>query len=93
MRFEWDAEKARSNLVKHGVAFDLARRVWDDPMHVIVPDRVENDELRWHAIGVVGAEMLLVVVHTYRDDDRCVRIIGARKATRRERRRYEEEAP
>ena len=94
MQFEWDAEKAKSNLAKHGVDFDLAKRVWDDPLHVIVPDRVEDDEQRWHAIGMVGAEMLVVVVHAYRDDDGLrVRIIGARKATRQERRRYEEEAP
>jgi uncharacterized DUF497 family protein len=93
LQFEWDEEKARRNLAKHGVAFELAKRVWDDPMHVIVPDRIEQDEMRWHAIGVVGAETLLVAVHVYRGEgDLNVRIIGARKATRQERRRYEEEA-
>lgn len=93
MQFEWDAEKAKSNLAKHGVGFELAERVWDDPLHVILPDRVEDHEQRWHAIGAVAAEMLLVVVHAYRSDDGLrIRIIGARKATRRERRRYEEEA-
>jgi uncharacterized DUF497 family protein len=39
MRFEWDKGKARSNLAKHGVSFELALRVWDDPLHVIVPDQ------------------------------------------------------
>jgi uncharacterized DUF497 family protein len=39
MRFDWDPEKARRNLAKHGVAFDLAKKVFDDPLHLIVPDR------------------------------------------------------
>jgi uncharacterized DUF497 family protein len=93
VQFEWDKAKARSNLAKHGVSFALAQRVWDDPLHVIVPDRVEDGELRWHAIGAVEGVMLLVVIHAYRgeNEDR-VRIIGARKATRHERRRYEEDA-
>jgi uncharacterized DUF497 family protein len=92
LRFEWDEDKARRNLAKHGIAFDLAKRVWDDPMHVIIPDRIDENEMRWHALGVVGAETLLVVVHVYRGhDDVNIRIIGARKATRQERRHYEEE--
>ncbi|MEO5760584.1 MAG: BrnT family toxin [Mesorhizobium sp.] len=49
MQFEWDPEKARRNLAKHGVTFDLARKVFDDPLHLIVPDRlkmVSNDGTR-----------------------------------------------
>jgi uncharacterized DUF497 family protein len=92
VKFEWDPEKARINLAKHGVPFDLAEEVWDDPLHIILPDRIEDGEERWHAIGMVGAVALLVVVHTYRDQDETrVRIIGARKATRHERKRYEQE--
>lgn len=93
MRFDWDRDKARANIVKHGVPFELARRVWEDPLHVVLPDRVVDGELRWHAIGLVGAVTLLVVVHTYPagEDESTVRIIGARKATSHERRRYEEE--
>ncbi len=93
MPFEWDADKARVNLQKHGVAFELAKRVWDDPLHVILPDRFEDGEQRWHAIGVVSAFTILVVVHTYRDEagEELIRIIGARKATTHERRRYEQE--
>lgn len=93
MRFECDPEKARSNLAKHGVSFDLAKRVWDDPLYLLVPDRIENGEERWHAVGLVGEVVILVVVHTYpdADDSDLVRIIGARKATAQERRRYEEE--
>jgi len=65
VHFAWDPEKARTNLVKHGVAFDLAARVWDDPLHVILPERIEDGEARWHAIGMVGPAALLLVVHTY----------------------------
>jgi len=95
VRFDWDPGKARTNLAKHGVSFELARRVWDDPLHVIVPDRVIDGEQRWHAIGVVGTVTLVVVVHTYPrgEEANLARIIGARKATSHERRRYEAEAP
>jgi uncharacterized DUF497 family protein len=93
VRFEWDPEKARKNLVKHGVSFELAQRVWDDPLHVIIPERIEAGEQRWHAIGLVGSAVVLVVVHSYPDagDEELARIIGARKATPGERRRYEQE--
>jgi uncharacterized protein len=53
MVFDWDEDKAASNLRKHGVAFELAQQVWDDPAHVIVFDRYEENEERWHAIGLV----------------------------------------
>ncbi len=90
--FEWDPEKARTNLAKHGVSFDLAERVRDDPLHVNLPDRIEYANERWHAIGMVGAAALLVVVHTYPgENERRIRIIGARKATRHERKLYEQE--
>lgn len=93
MNFEWDEAKAASNLDKHGVSFELATRVWDDPLYTIRFDRLENDEERWHAIGLVGAQMVAVVVHAYPDldDDQTVRIISARRATRQERQFYEQE--
>ena len=95
MIFEWDDNKAAANLVKHGVAFELAEEVWDDPAHIIVFDRHENNEERWHAIGLVRAVLVLTVVHTdpkMREDQEgveLVRIVSARKATRDERKRYE----
>lgn len=94
MRFEWDPEKAKRNLAKHGVPFELARLVFDDPLHVIVPDRFEDGEQRWHAIGMVGTVTILLVVHSYPDQgvEEVIRIIGARKATPYER-RYEQEGP
>jgi uncharacterized protein len=92
MKFEWDAAKARSNLSKHAVSFALAEEIWDDPLHVILPDRVMDGEQRWHAIGVVGSVTLLVAVHVYpqANDENRIRIIGARRATTHERKRYEE---
>ncbi|MDI6028671.1 BrnT family toxin [Corticibacterium sp. UT-5YL-CI-8] len=93
MEFEWDADKARRNLAKHRISFDVAKYVFDDPLHIVVPDRFEDGEQRWHAVGLVGGVLILLVVHSYRDaeDKDRIRIIGARKATPHERRRYEED--
>jgi uncharacterized protein len=93
MKFEWDPEKARKNLTRHSLSFEIAIRVWEDPLHVIAPDRVEEGEQRWRAIGTVGTMTLLVVIHVYRGvgDEERVRIIGARRATPTERKRYERE--
>ena len=91
VQFEWDPRKDASNLAKHGVAFQVAELVWSDPAHIVVFDRFELDEERWHAIGSVRGVTILTIIHTYRDADsvELVRIIGARKATRAERKRYE----
>lgn len=94
MVFEWDNVKATSNCAKHGVSFELAQEVWNDPLYVVLPDRVEGGEQRWHAIGMVGTVVVLVVVHSHPepDDQDRVRIISARKATPHERKRYEQES-
>ncbi len=91
MRFEWDAGKSRINLSKHQVSFEMAREVFGDPLHLSIQDRVVEGEQRWQTIGTVGGVVLLIVAHTYRDDgdDEVIRIISARKATRKERRDYE----
>ncbi len=91
MRFEWDSRKANSNNAKHDVAFEVAELVWDDPARIVVFDRNETGEERWHAIGLVRGVMILTVNHVYRgqDGEEVVRIIGARKATLAERGRYE----
>lgn len=92
MQFEWDADKARTNLAKHDVAFEDAILVWDDPLHVIVDDRIVDGKERFWAIGYVGAEKLLVVVHVHPDpdNDEKIRLISARKAMRHEQRRHED---
>ena len=91
--FEWDSDKARSNLAKHGISFGVATAVWDDPLHIVFADRIEDDDERWHAVGLVGSVLVLVVVHSYPDvaDESRIRIISARKATPLERRRYEQD--
>lgn len=93
MTFEWNPAKAKSNLTKHAVSFELAQEIWEDPLHVILPDLFIDGEQRWHAIGLVGPVTVLVAVHVYPmgDDESRIRIIGARRATTHERKRYEED--
>ncbi|MHB8405674.1 MAG: BrnT family toxin [Gammaproteobacteria bacterium] len=91
MRFEWDPRKDRANRAKHGVSFEIARRVFDDPRHLSVQDRQVAGEERWRTLGLVGGVVVLLAAHTCREEDgeEVVRIISARKATRLERRIYE----
>ena len=97
MLFEWDDAKDRSNLRKHGIAFEEAARVFLDPFHLSIQDRHENGEERWQTIGMIGGLVAILVAHTYRifDDEgeavEVIRIISARRATKSERRRYEEQ--
>jgi uncharacterized DUF497 family protein len=94
MRFEWDENKNRINLSKHGVAFEYAQRIWDDPDHLVLIDNGSVDEERWLAIGNIGYATIVVAVHTYRgtENDPVIRIISARKATKHERTNYEKTA-
>lgn len=90
--FEWDDAKAETNLRKHGIRFEEAMLVFDDPLSVSQQDRIENGEQRWQTIGMVGACLLLLVAHTVRFEDEgieVVRIISSRRVDRKERRRYE----
>jgi len=91
MHFEWDPEKARPNLAKHGVSFEEAMRAFLDPLSVTIldPDNSESED-RFVLIGQSLSGRLLVVVHTDRGD--AIRLISARRATRRERRTYEQKA-
>lgn len=91
MKFDWDDEKARSNLAKHGVAFDVAIKVFDDPDAVSGMDRIVDGEERWRTVGRIGFATILFVGHTWRDDDGeiHVRVITARRATRYEIKGYE----
>ena len=97
IRFEWDPAKAASNLHKHGVSFETALRVFADPFALTHRDRIEGGESRWQTIGVVEGYLVLLVAHTVRHDEQAeqaieiIRIISARAADRKERRRYEQE--
>lgn len=84
MRFEWDARKAKANLRKHGVSFNEARSVFDDPNASLSFDLEHADyEDRFVLHGYSDKARLLRVSHCYRHDD-VVRIISARKASFRD---------
>jgi uncharacterized protein len=89
MEFEWNPEKAVINLRKHNISFQEAATVFDDPLSVTFPDPDHSiGENRYVIIGMSRSEQLLVVSHT--DRENRTRIISARRATRQERRFYEE---
>jgi uncharacterized DUF497 family protein len=91
-RFEWSPAKAESNFKKHRVSFETATRVFADPFAVVVQDRTENGEQRWQTLGIVDSYLLLLVAHTVQDDEdgtEIIRIISARRAEPKERKRYE----
>ena len=92
--YEWDPAKAAANLRKHGVRFETALAIFADPNAVTAQDRVENFEQRWQTLGLVDGVTILMVIHSEDDDDgdEIVRIISARRATPRERTRYDQAA-
>jgi uncharacterized DUF497 family protein len=89
MEFEWNKNKAASNLSKHGVSFDEARTVFDDNFYVDFYDPdYSYDEHRYIIVGQSAQNRVLIVSYTERGD--AIRLISARKATRKEREMYEE---
>ena len=88
MQFEWDRDKARRNLKKHGVTFDEAVTVFYDPLSATFDDPDHSVvERRLITIGFSALGRLIVVCHTERGS--AVRVISARPATARERKRHE----
>ena len=91
LRFEWDLQKAKRNLKKHGISFEEAATVFGDALSMTIVDSLHSTvEQRWVTLGLTHRERLVVVVHTNRGS--TIRLISARKATRREKRTYYEEA-
>jgi uncharacterized DUF497 family protein len=89
-RFEWDRDKARENLRKHGVSFEEGTTAFSDPVQMNRYDpRHSTDEDRFITIGMSDRQRLLVIIHL--DSDTVIRIISVRKATRFEIKTYEEE--
>ena len=83
----------RSNKRKHGISFETAQLVFQDPLHITRHDRIENREQRWQTVGTVGGLQLLLVAHTWLDEQdgsEHIRIISARLATKIERKAYEQ---
>lgn len=92
VRIDWDENKNRSNIAKHGIDFAAVVPVFDDPISLTVPDRIVDGERRYRTIGAVRAGVVLVAhtLHEVLRGDEMIRIISARHATSTERRAYEE---
>jgi uncharacterized DUF497 family protein len=96
MKFEWDTNKEKINIQKHGVTFEQASYVFADPFALNKYDNEHSEiEDRWILLGKSLNEIVLVVVHTFRDNDgiEFVRIISARRATKREKQAYQKRCP
>jgi len=92
--FEWDVNKARTNLSKHKISFEGATSVFRDEKAISISDEEHSDdEERWLTIGMDEVTRTLVVIHTYItvDENNCnIRLISARKATKKEQQIYRE---
>lgn len=87
MQFSWDPAKARTNLRKHGISFEEAATVFADPLALVIEDLVDPDRSLITGQSLVGRVLVTVFADFGKD---AIRIISARRATRRERTRYEE---
>lgn len=90
MKFEWDERKNRQNRIKHGIWFEEAKSVFADPQALLFddPDHSEHEE-RFLLLGMSSFARVLVVVHRFREAKGVIRLISARKATKKEVRIYE----
>ena len=96
MKFEWDSEKEKANIRKHGVTFEQASYVFADLFALNkFDDEHSLEEDRWVLLGKSLNKVILVVIHTFKDDDgiEYVRIISARKATKSEQQTYQKRCP
>lgn len=85
MRFEWDENKARINITKHGVSFSEAETAFYDDAALVIDDPEHSvDEERFILLGMSRNARLLVVCHCLRESETVIRIISARKATKTE---------
>ena len=90
MRFEWDEEKNKINIKKHGISFEEAKTVFYDDEALVRDDPEHSeDEERFVILGMSSRANLLIVCHCYRASETVIRIISARKATKNESRFYE----
>jgi len=91
INFVWDNQKEKSNLTKHGISFDEAKTVfYDDNARLIFDPDHSNHEERFILLGLSIKLNILVVVHCYKEKEKNIRIISARKATKNEIGSYEE---
>ena len=87
--YEWDDDKNRKNVEKHGIDFETAKRIFDSPIVSRRDERKDYNEIRYVSIGIIDQVAMIVVVHTSRQGR--IRLISARPASRRERRIYYEQ--
>ncbi len=89
MKFEWNEDKALSNIEKHAITFDEASTIFDDDEALLIfdPDH-SDDEDRFILLGLSIRLNILVVCHCYRENEEIIRIISARKATKNETKNY-----
>lgn len=90
LEFEWDEAKAAINERKHGVSFEEAKSVFYDEFARVIADETPQEE-RFVILGMSQSLRMLVVVHCYRSEVAKIRIISARKATKKEQKQYEEQ--
>jgi uncharacterized protein len=97
IRFEWDETKNLANQRKHGVSFEDATEIFDDPLYIARQDRTVEGEQRWQTFGLAKGVLLLMAAHSVGETQEdgftfeIIRIISARYATPQERRNYEDE--
>ena len=89
IKFEWDENKNRTNQQKHGISFDEAKTVFYDENAILFDDPEHSrEEERFLIIGVTTNEKICIASHCYKDNDKKIRLISARKATKSERKTY-----
>lgn len=87
MSFDWDEKKNQRNIRLHGIRFEDALKIFDGPVLTEIDNRYGYEEVREFSLGLLHGIVVLMVIHTERDE--VTRVISARKATRKERERYE----
>jgi uncharacterized DUF497 family protein len=86
--FEWDENKNRANIKKHGISFETASQIFENPVLTWTDKRKDYEEIREHSIGTIKGIAFIAVIHTDRNGK--TRLISARRANKQERQRYEE---
>jgi uncharacterized DUF497 family protein len=91
MRFEWNDDKNRRNLEKHGISFETASFAFEDP-YALTDRDIFDEEQRWNTLASIAPGVVLFIVHTWMDkgSEEVIRLISVRAAESRERKKYEE---
>lgn len=93
VRYDWDENKNEANARKHGISFETAILIFQDPHVLSEIERTVDGEQRWQSVGAIGDVLIVLVAHTWivtREAEEVIRVISARRATPKERRAYED---